>query len=331
MAQTYRTQWFSVADGDSQTLNPETLVGDDILINSAQARWEGVDTEITTTDEIQKSTEADSRSDLPISQSNSIPSGADNVELAGSLGVISTESGSGSVTAKLDFTLDYDGDGIGEDVQTASIDGNNTSGETYGFSDGITEFFVETKDGYTGDVAIQSDSDIYDVSEANFRDAEVFVRWDESTTTTESTTNPEISGDVTADSGSITLNDGETSNWYTASGLEPNSETFTHSIDGSYEAQFQLEFTYEPDIPDPVNGTVALYDSSAGVWRECAVADPSDVSLDYNHVSVYNSTTSNWGALDVVDVTNSDAITSHQFYDSTVGWLAAREYSTTSE
>jgi hypothetical protein len=149
------------------------------------------------------------------------------------------------------------------------------------------------------------------------------------TTTYYDTKDPSVSGDVSGSYNGV-LNDGETSPWQTLSGLITGENTFNHSISQSNKANFRFEFEWEQIAPDPVHGTVAFYDDSMNVMRECSVADPTNSKLEYNHVAVYNESQDSWGALDVVDVSDPNAIESHQFYDSTVGWLAPREYNTQS-
>jgi hypothetical protein len=62
----------------------------------------------------------------------------------------------------------------------------------------------------------------------------------------------------------------------------------------------------------------------------CAVGEPTDPDLEYNHIAVYNTDKNAWGALDVVKPSNEFALLSHQFYDTDVGWLAPRIYKTES-
>lgn len=136
--------------------------------------------------------------------------------------------------------------------------------------------------------------------------------------------------DGSVDSGlfGTTLSDNELSSWVSLSGITRTQQTFTHEIGGTGQAEFRWRFTWEFDTPQPRNGTTGFYDDSAGVWREAAVANPDDESLEYNHITIYNNSEGEWGALDVVDVTNENAIESHQFYDEDAGWLAPREFDT---
>jgi len=149
------------------------------------------------------------------------------------------------------------------------------------------------------------------------------------TTTLTDTRNPSVSGDVSASYTSGDITDGVTTNFISLSGLTADPETFEHTIGGSGEARFRFRFSFEKILPDPTNGTVAFADTSKGVFHEVAVADPTDSALDYNHVQIYNESTGNWGALDVVNVTDADALEQFAFYDSDAGWLAPRAQSTT--
>lgn len=133
-------------------------------------------------------------------------------------------------------------------------------------------------------------------------------------------------GDVDAGFFGTTLSDNELSDWKELNGITRTEQTFTHKIGGTGKAEFRWRFTWEFDTPQPRNGTTGFYDNSADVWREAAVANPDDESLEYNHIIIYNNTESEWGALDVVDISNENAIESHQFYDDKNGWLAPREF-----
>lgn len=125
-----------------------------------------------------------------------------------------------------------------------------------------------------------------------------------------------------------TLNDDELSSWRELSGLQRTEQTLTHIIGGSEKAEFRIRFSWSFLTPEPTYGTTGFRDNSSGVWREAAVAKSEDDALQYNHVQVYHDGENEWGALDVVDVTNENAIDSHQFYDEDAGWLAPREFNT---
>jgi hypothetical protein len=205
-------------------------------------------------------------------------------------------------------TADHlDGDGFGETTEHYS---NSSSPHENGYQK-LTFTNIELAD---------------DVSGAKV-ESYTYSQGIESSTT--KTQDPTVTRDVDgAFNGS--LNDGEWSSWQSLSGLDANRvEEFYHNISGSGSADFEVEYTWQYQSPDPANGTVGFADYDAGVWRECAVADASDSLLDYNHVTVYNPETGNWGALDVVDLDDPNAIDGWEFYDPDVGWLAPREYQTT--
>lgn len=124
------------------------------------------------------------------------------------------------------------------------------------------------------------------------------------------------------------LNNNSLSSWKSLTALTEGEQTLTHSIEESQEADFRVRFDWKIDTPEPIYGTTGFYDESAGVWRECVVTDVNSNSLEYNHVTVYNDNEEDWGALDVVDTTNSAAIEAFAFYDEDAGWLAPREYNT---
>lgn len=151
----------------------------------------------------------------------------------------------------------------------------------------------------------------------------------ETTGSTYDTKSPSVSNDVSA-SGPFQLDDGEWSSWYSLSGLTPGTTNdIYHSIDGSGDATFEIEYTWEYAFPSPVYGTVGFYDESDGVWKECAVTTETDESLEYDHIKVYSKDQSTWGTLDVVPVSDDDAISGWEFYDSDLGWFAPRAYTTT--
>jgi hypothetical protein len=127
---------------------------------------------------------------------------------------------------------------------------------------------------------------------------------------------------------STRLNNNSLSSWKPLTALTEGEQTLTHSIEESKQAEFRVRFDWKIDTPEPIYGTTGFYDESVGVWRECVVTDVNSNSLEYNHVTVYNDDEEDWGALDVVDTTNSAAIEAFAFYDEDAGWLAPREYNT---
>ena len=134
------------------------------------------------------------------------------------------------------------------------------------------------------------------------------------------TINPELFGTV--------LNNNELSEWKEITCLTREEQEFIHSIEGSGLAEFRFRFNWEYLTAEPTFGTTGFYDDSAGVWREVAIANEEDSALQYTHVQVFNDEQDEWGVLDVVDLSNENAIEAFQFYDEDTGWLAPRQFNT---
>jgi len=126
----------------------------------------------------------------------------------------------------------------------------------------------------------------------------------------------------------IVLDDNELSEWKELTGITRDTQSFEHSIEVSEKAEFRFRFFWEYLTPEPTFGTTGFYDESAGVWREVAVTELDNEALQYNHVQVHNESADAWGALDVVDISNENALEAFQFYDEDVGWLAPRQFNT---
>lgn len=309
MAQTYTTQWFNVSNGDVTTHNPQTLAptSKQIRIVNAEIQWEGVDTQVeeeTTSFESVDSTAAEP-SDLPISVSTTIPSDGYNTELFANLLLFSGD-------AQAQAVFDTNGDGIGENTSTLNADSNASARDTPGTgSCGVT-------------VNNYSDSD----GDADFNDVTVQISWEEPTTeiVTKSTQDPRVTRDVSADSGTLTLNDGEQSSWYQLDGLAPNAEEFYHDISGSREARFRFRFDWENIFPDAVT-QLRVYDEDTDTTRLVALADPSDSQLDYTAIRSYVQQAGQTLVVDVVDdPTDVNAIASHRIYHPVHGTLYLRAF-----
>lgn len=135
-------------------------------------------------------------------------------------------------------------------------------------------------------------------------------------------------GTVDTDLFGLVLDDNQLSDFTSITGVTRDTQEFVHSIDGSGKAEFRLRFSWDYLTPEPTVGTTGFYDESADVWREVAVADTEDSALQYTHVQVYNNSSDEWGALDVVDLSNENALEAFQFYDEDVGWVAPRQFNT---
>lgn len=233
-------------------------------------------------------------------------------------------------------TVEVEIETIGEDFNT--VTNNRTASVSYPsvpsgttFDRHIVEKFEDgSRVNTTQYFSQQSGSEsITSSSPSETVEVEITTIGEDISSTPEDTRNPSVSGDVSASYTNGDIGDGNTTSFISLSGLTADPETFSHSIGGSGEARFRFRFDFEEILPDPTNGTVAFADTSAGVFREAVVADPSDPGLRYNHVQIYNASTGNWGALDVVPLTDEDAIEQFAFYDTDAGWLAPREQSTT--
>jgi hypothetical protein len=140
-----------------------------------------------------------------------------------------------------------------------------------------------------------------------------------SSTTYYDTEDPSVSNEVSASS-TEHLTDNETSNWYTLSGLAPNSNSIDHSISGSNEGYYRIQFDWELSLPTAVS-TYRI--SINGTDKNVILADPTDNALDYNF---YRTQVDGDGVLayDVVDPSDPDALP-YYIYHPTHGKLALRE------
>lgn len=151
---------------------------------------------------------------------------------------------------------------------------------------------------------------------------------EKTTTSIEDTKDPRVTRDVDGDSGSVTLDDGERSSWYSLSGLDPNREEFYHDIDGSGEARFRFRFDWEKIFPDVVK-QLRVYDADSDATRLVALADPSDSQLKYNAIRGHVSQAGQVLAVDVTDdPSDPSAISSHRLYHPVHGTLYPRYYDT---
>ncbi|OYR94047.1 hypothetical protein DJ71_02370 [Halorubrum sp. E3] len=145
-----------------------------------------------------------------------------------------------------------------------------------------------------------------------------------SSTTTHYTQDTRVTRDVLGES-SVTLTDGEVSNWYSLSGLDPDTEEFYHDIDGSGEARFRFRFGWERAYPDAI-AELRIDDVDSETVHRVALADPGDNQLVHN--SIRASVDGQALAVDVVPPSNDDAIDSHRFYHPVDGILCPRAFGT---
>lgn len=143
-------------------------------------------------------------------------------------------------------------------------------------------------------------------------------------TDTSNTQDPRVTRDVLGES-SVTLTEGETSNWYSLSELDPDAEEFYHDIDGSGEARFRFRFDWERAYPDAI-AELRIDGVDTDTVHRVALADPSDGQLVHN--SIRTSVDDQVLAVDVVPPSDSDAIESHRLYHPVDGILCPRAFAT---
>lgn len=188
--------------------------------------------------------------------------------------------------------------------------------------------FVES--GYNYSNSVGNSRSVTSTDPNNTRSLEMKTRGQDSTTTTTDTQYPSVSGDVSASPGIANLGNDNTSQWYSLSGLAPNSENFNHSISGSNDAEFQFRFDYELALPQAVR-QLRFYDAGSNQAKYVALADPSDSALDYNAVRVYVADAGQELAMDVVsDSSDPNAISANRIYHPTHGVLYPRAFDSSS-
>lgn len=305
---TYTTSWESVSDGQSNTYNPESLVGEDIgEIQSAQVQWEGVDGSETQTAENKNSSSGTHFSDGG-SVSTTYPPVPDGYDFDGH----EFSNGRLENNGDTDLTGDVDIDNA-EEVNTwndltiesgssATLPSSPDYGNYVGSSYTLTAYFGN-----------------------NTINIEVTAYTQGKRTVTVHTEDPSVGGDVSA-GGPNSLNDGEQSSWYDMTGLVADTDqTFNFSINGSNEARFRFEFEYTLPTADPTYGTLAV--QYGGTWYEIAVAEETDSQLETDSVRI--NVDGNWGVLDMVPDTYSDEYTvDHIRIWDGAQWLKARAYNT---
>lgn len=303
MAQTYTSQWFAVSNGDITTHNPQSLVptGKDIRILDAEVQWEGVDTVTTKT------------------KSNSV-SDVDYFRFTGCANLVSWPTMPSSDTSFISQTLSANGEFI-PDTQTDSDSGQgNIQSDPHDF---VSE--------------IQVDNFSVSKSFGSYAEGTVtacpgggsFASGVNCTATTKyeltlHTTDPRVTRDVTGES-NTTLSDSKTSDWYSLSGLAPDSEEFYHDIDGSGKARFRFRFDWERAYPDAI-AELRIDDVDFEITHRVALADPGDNQLVHNSIRV--SVDGQVLAVDVVPPSDDDAIDSHRLHHPVDGILCPRAFGT---
>lgn len=313
---THTTGWYSAGNGDEKVHNPSDLVGSGVYVNSASIQWRGVDAEVTNR---LYDVNGDSNVQRPISDQTVLYAYYPSPQYDFSQHVIEVDAYNPS-TNNNDLTITLEsGDQHGNsDTTTVTLSpGEYHDGSTWPYGDPVIH--VDTN--YSGDETFLKVS--YDENSVEYKpDASLYVKTSSrgSETNVESTTDPKVSNDVSADSGGITLNDGEKSSWFNLSGLGPDDETFYHDIDGSYQTDYRFEFDWEYATPEAV---ATKKFSVNGTDYQVALADPSDNALDYNFWRVKTGQNGIL-AYDVVDPSDSDALQRY-IYHPIHGKLALRE------
>lgn len=299
-----------VSNGDITVENPQSLAptSKDIIINSAEIRWQGVST-TSSSDDFQDRADARFRN---------VANFNNGFSEAFSLNFPSVPSGFSFFNHRIEGQIRDALSTTGENFNF-SINGNQVQDSSN------TVFFSDTNQvGADVTIIISADSVTGSSLELEARVETTGVR---TITNTKKTKNPRVTRDVSADTGSLTLNDGELSSYIPLSGLDPNTEEFFHDIDGSGEAKFQFRFDFERAFPDAVK-ELRIFDADAGEIRRVALADPSDPQLVHNSVRVYSATANQILSIDVVDPSDPDAVSSHRIYHPVDGILSPRAFGT---
>lgn len=328
MATTVTSDWFTVNNGEITTHDPQDMSGETapIEIQSAEIQWEGITTSPDT--KINKNTSekyhvdpgdaiGTGSTDFP-----PVDSGYDFDYYENYLILLNDDADDVDKTVDLfievhwsdtdtgdSFTNEYSADWVVPEVGEEKV---IVKGEHYHNSkwDHVSLSINNNESTGGPDVSIQT---------------QPRTHMTESGTTEEKTQDPAVSGDVSADSGTLTLNDGEQSSWFALSGLDPNNEDFFHDISGSETARFRFRFDYVLNHPTPQD-YVRIYDADAGVKRKVALADPTDSKLKYNAIRVDRN--GNTYALDVVNPGDQYEIDFVRFYHPTHGTLVPRQIDT---
>jgi hypothetical protein len=296
----------------------------DINVLSAQARWQGVDAEKTTTTDDQNWNDSDDFLSVGETLTYDLPTPDPKYEFQWhSVG------------------LNYDQNSINEEQHLNSVsyefrDENDNVLESGSKSDITLSTGDTVNEGILSDVPIYTNHTgtnhyvhfYWDASDSNTEEIEIrgYVQTysSKSTTDTYSTKDPYVTRDVDA-SYSGTLSDGEWSSWQDMTGLVEGTNEFYHNISGSNEAYIEFEYTYEEVYPT-VQKQLRLYDADQNAIHTVALADPSDSQLDYNHHRyALNGTVY---ALDVVDPSDENAIDWVKWYHPTHGEYCPRAYDT---
>jgi len=304
MAQTYTSTTYTVDDGDTVT----HTTSEDIAIQSAQCRWKGesdfrtTKTVVSSLDSTQQGGPVQAGDSAAVSMPSE-PNTSDEFyqhEYGASLNT-NSNSDSGSVTFNWEYRESSGGAVLSSGTDSITI-GTSTTFERSYF--GSTE--TQNQD---GEMSVEVDSASGDTSNMSIRAEAKTDGYDNDTTETE-TEDPSVSVNNGAGSASVsgTLNDGSWSNWVTMTGMSEGTNTFDQSINGSGEAKWEFEYTYEITLPEAKS-----YKKVQGPNGEIDIilAPPSDGDLKWNgrRIAVDHDQdgTVEILALDVVDPSHQDA------------------------
>lgn len=301
---TYTSSTLSVSDGDITT-HDTTNVKEGIAITNAECRWRGIE---TTSSSIEQRSKVNS-----------------TTESSGSLSRVETTypSFNGFNFEEHSLDLDIDGDGSGyEFTYDVELGFGRNDFNNNGTGD-VLKFYGPWDDEYgPGEEAAFITADNDAPLEVTIRARTVY---DKQVETTYQTEDPFVTRDVDG-SYSGTVQDGNWSSWVTLNGVSPGINEFYHNISGSGEAEFEFRYDYESVYPTAVD-YVRVGDNN-GTKHRVILADPSDSKLDYNQVRCSSDGNGNPLCMDVVDPSNTYAISDIRIGidDSTV--VSPRSYDT---
>jgi hypothetical protein len=312
----------------------------EINILSSQIRWRGNNrTEETTTTRTEYRNNSDDFGNatatgdgteyvLNVDVPTNTPSSCNNAEFENHGGYLSKQEGSDITDVRVVYARLYESDGTINDEKTNFTTSPNNS--IFDFSnEHVDEPFNQLSSGAYVEMKIDTDYSGAVVADNELDELSVYARseWSCSTTTstTYSTKDTSVSGDVSG-SYSGTLSDGEWSPWQTLNGLDPNQvEDFNHSIGGSNEADFEVEYEWEYALPTALK-ELRFYDEESDTIEIVALADVDDGGLDYN--SIRTSVNGTTYAIDFVEPTTTGALERYTLYHPVHGELSPRLHDT---
>jgi len=295
MAQTYTTQFFDVSDGDTTTHNPQELAPTTAAIRvlDADIQWEGVTTSSTST-----STRSNTNSDTATATTSTNRTTSSNTNSDSATASVVTDT-------QIETTI-----ATGDDNAEAFV----PSGPANSTLQSV-DVQYEAKRKFAGS---STETIVYNTADGNNG---VQQELDSFYSTVDNVINDTTPRDSYA-VGKTTFG---------------NETKFRATIEATFEVERIVSETASVDHPSVPNGfsldryVLREYENGNRVKKQTFfsnLASQTRTSTD-PATTVEDASTGNWGALDVVPLTNEDAIDQFAFYDSDVGWLAPREQSTT--